>query len=201
MRERKRQSGLRTAGSIVLPVALLFCVWLTGGAVAYGWLSHADHYGADFALFAKSYYTAGGLMTLGVLLYYLRQDLPALILDVLAYVPMLVILIQAIRRAEENGWSGQTEATFGLTAAQAWRNGMMWTVIPFLLLAVLAITRFLSQDEKERRQARRDAKEQAANQPAPSLLGGMTDGSLRQPAPETETNRRNPAKKRKQKKK
>ena len=183
----QHRSGLRTAALIVLLVTLIFCVWLTGGAVAYGWINHADHYGSAFAVYGKAYYFLGGLMSLGAVLYLFRLDLPALILDVCAYVPMLVILLRAMNTAEENGWSGQTEASFGRQAAQAWRNGMMWNAIPFLLLAALTLTRFFSQDEKVRRHEKHIAKERERNRPAPSILGGETKpaANLRQEPPKT----------------
>ena len=184
---KRPHSALRTAGLIVLIVTLLFCVWLTGGAVAYGWISHADHYGSEFAAYGRFYYILGGLMSLGAALYLFRLDLPALILDVCAYVPMLVILLRAMNTAEENGWSGQTEASFGRQAAAQWRNGMMWNAVPFLLLAVLSLTRFLSQDERVRRAEERRARERELNRPAPSLLGGETpaaDSRRQNPAPD-----------------
>ncbi len=173
-RVTRPHSALRTAALLVLAVTLLFCVWLTGGAVAYGWIEHADHYGSEFAAYGKIYYAAGGLMSLGAALYLFRLDLPALILDVCAYVPMLVILLRAMNTAEENGWSGQTEASFGMQAAEKWRNGMMWNAVPFLLLAILSLTRFFSHDARVQRHERFMEKERERSRPAPSILGGET---------------------------
>ena len=132
-------SGLRTAGGIVLIVSLLFCVWLMGGAVAYNWLAH--DYGSTIRFFGKCFFFLAGVMTAGVILYFCRLDLPALILDAASYIPIRFFLLIAMQKAEENGWSGQTEASFGVQAAEKWHSGMMWTALPFLLLFVLALTR------------------------------------------------------------
>ena len=45
MRQTVRKSALRRIGNILLVLTLLLFVWLTGGAAAYGWMLHADHYG------------------------------------------------------------------------------------------------------------------------------------------------------------
>ncbi len=166
-------SGLRIAGGIVLIVSLLFCVWLMGGAVAYNWFAH--DYGKAIRFFGKCYYVLAGMMTAGVILYFCKCDLPALILDAAGYVPIRIFLLIAMQKAEKNGWSGQTEASFGLQAADKWHTGMMWTALPFLLLLVLALTRFRSQDEKVRRHAKRQLRENERNRPAPSILGGETE--------------------------
>ena len=175
-----KHRGLRILGGIVLIASLLFCVWLMGGAVAYGWISHADHYGAAFAAYGKWYYVSAGCMTAAVILYYCRQDLCAAILDVLAYVPMLVLMLTAMNRAETNDWVGQTEASFGRSAAQVWRNGMMWNALPFALLLILALTRYFSYDAAVRRREKRAEKERKLNMAAPSILG---DETARQDAP------------------
>ncbi|MBQ8922810.1 MAG: hypothetical protein IJ060_11755 [Oscillospiraceae bacterium] len=165
-------SGLRIAGGIVLIVSLLFCVWLMGGAVAYNWLAH--DYGKAIGFFGRCYFVLAGIMTAGVVLYFCRRDLLALIFDAASYLPMRLFLLIAMQKAEKNGWSGQTEASFGVQAAEKWHTGMMWTALPFLLLLVLALTRFRSQDEKVRRHAKRQLREKERNRPAPSILGGET---------------------------
>lgn len=151
-------------------MSLLFCVWLTGGAVAAGWIQHADHYGAAFAAYGKCYFAAASIMTLGVLLYFLRLDLPAAIFGCAGYLPTLILLLKAINTAEENGWAGQTEYSIARTAASVWRSGMMWDFVPLLLLLLLTLTRFFSYDASVRRAEKRAERARAENAPAPSIL-------------------------------
>ncbi len=189
-------SGLRTAGSIVLIVSLLFCLWLMGGAVAYNWAAH--DYGKAIGFFGKCYFVLAGVMTAGTVLYFCKYDLAAMILDAASYIPIRIFLLIAMQRAEENGWSGQTEATFGVQAAEKWHAGMMWTALPFLLLLVLALTRYRSQEEKVRRHAIRQMREDKRNQPAPSILGGETERpDSAKPAPIRQNTAKKPHRKKK----
>ena len=171
-RSPKRRSLLRIVGSILLVLSLLLFVWLLGGAVAGGWIMHADHYGAEFAAFGKWYFALAGAMTLAVILCFLRRDLPAAILGTAAYLPMLGILLKAISIADSYGWSGQTEQSFGRAASTVWRNGMMWNAVPLLLLLLLTLTRFFSYDAITQRRAKRNADE---NRPSPPILSDDTE--------------------------
>ena len=157
-----------------IELLLLLFVWLLGGAVAGGWIMHADHYGAEFAAFGKWYFALAGAMTLAVILCFLRRDLPAALLGTAAYLPMLGILLKAISIADSYGWSGQTEQSFGRAASTVWRNGMMWNAVPLLLLMLLTLTRFFSYDAITQRRAKRDADE---NRPLPPILSDDTESA------------------------
>lgn len=162
-----RQRRLRVLGGIALVLSLLLCTWLMNGAAAYGWILHADHYGAAFAAYGGWMLALAGGMTLAVILYFCRQDLIAAILGTLCYLPMLGILLRVMQIAETNGWSGQTEMRFGVSAASVWRNACAPNVLTLILLLVLALTRRFSQDETEKRRAKE-------SEPAPSILDGGT---------------------------
>lgn len=174
----KRRSLLRTAGSALLVLSLLLFVWLLGGAVAVGWLRHADHYGAAFAAFGKWYFALAGAMTAAVILYFCKLDLPAAMLGTAAYLPMLGILLKAIRIAEQYGWSGQTEQSFGRAASTVWRNGMMWNAAVLLLLLLLTLTRFFSYDAAAKRRAKRSGEE---NLPSPPILSDDAESAPQRP--------------------
>ena len=161
---------LRIAGGIALIVSLLLCTWLLGGSVAYGWILHSDHYGAEFAAYGKWTLGLAGGMTLAAMLYFLRRDLSAAAVGLLSYLPSLMILLRAMNAAERAGWAGQTEASFGRNAAEVWRNGGMWNAVTLVLLLLLALTRWFSYDAAAARAARRAAKQRAEDAPAPSIL-------------------------------
>ena len=169
---RRQNRALRISGTVLLWLSLIGFVWIMGGAVAYGWLQHADHYGSTFAAFAKWYYVLAGGMTAAAVLYAFRRDLIAALLGIVSYVPMLGILLRAISIAEENGWTGQTEQSFGRNAATVWRNGMMWNAVPLLLLLLLTLTRFFSYEAAAQRKAKREA---AESRPAPSVFDDPAD--------------------------
>lgn len=180
---RPPHKGLRITGTVLLILSLLMFVWVMGGAVAYGWILHADHYGAAFAAYGKCYFAAAGGMTLAVILCLCKKDLPAIVLGILSYVPMLMLMLKAIGIAEEYGWSGQTEQSFGRNASMVWRNGMMWNAVPLILLLVLCLTRWLSYDASARRAQKRAEKEAAENAAAPSILADTAETAVQSPTP------------------
>ena len=165
--ERKKHHLLRTAGGIALVLSLLICTWLTGGAVAWGWIDYADHYGTAFrtAGIAVLFLNCG--MTAAVILRRLRCDLPAAVLGTVCGLLHAGIMVWAVWAAELRGWSGQTEASFGRSAASVWRQGLSGNLLTLLLLLVLTLTRYFSADAAAARAERREAK----NAPAPSVLG------------------------------
>ena len=154
-------------GDAALTVTLIFCTWLVTGAVAYGWLSHADHYGSAFRAYGVLMFGFCGLLTVGVMLYLLRYELPAAVFGGIALAGMLVLMLLAMSAAERNGWSGQTEGSFGRQASVVWRNGILPNLIPVGLLLTLSLTRFFSSDAAAERRKKREKEE---NAPAPSIL-------------------------------
>ena len=139
MHQKKKPHPVRILLHIALVISLLFCTWLMPGAVAYGWLTHAGHYGNEFVVYGQWVFILSVFMTAAVGLYFFRKRLAAAVVAVLSYLPSLWILLRAMNRAEQAGWSGQTEASFGLRAAEVWRNGMMWQFLTLFLLVVLCI--------------------------------------------------------------
>lgn len=159
---------LRISGNIALVLSLLLLTWLLGGAVAYGWITHADHYGAVFRAYGGWYFAGAGGMTLAAVLYFCRRDLAAAICGAVSYLPVLTVLLRAMNAAEQAGWTGQTEQSFGRSAAAVWRNGMMPCAVTLALLLLLTLTRWFSYDAAVQRRAKRAA---ADAEPAPSILG------------------------------
>ncbi|HBI84747.1 MAG TPA: hypothetical protein DDX71_00450 [Ruminococcus sp.] len=159
---------LRIIGNIAMVLSLLLLTWLMGGAVAYGWMAHADHYGAVFRTYSIWYFAGAGGMTFAALLYFCRKDLAAAICGAVSYLPVLTVLLRAMNAAETAGWSGQTEQSFGRNAAAVWRNGMMPCAVTLALLLLLTLTRWFSYDAAVQRRAKREA---ADAEPAPSILG------------------------------
>lgn len=146
-----------------------------GGAVAYGWLIHAGHYGAPFSALAKWYFACAGGMTIAVILYLCRRDLAAAILGTASWIPMLTVLLKAMHLAEINSWSGQTERSFARNASEVWRNGMMWNAVPLMLLLLLTLTRYFSYDAAVGRKKRRQKREARRYAPAQSILEDSDD--------------------------
>ena len=171
----EKYRGLRIAGFLLLVLSLCWC-WVTGAAVAYGWIAHADHYGAAFRGYGITVFIGLGLLTLGTVLCALRRDLAAAVCGAAGALPVFTVLLCAMRKAEENSWSGQTAQSFGRQASEVWRNGLAPVLLPLLLLLILALTRFFSDSARTARAQKRDARE---NRPAPSILGGSTDAPLR----------------------
>jgi hypothetical protein len=161
-------SALRITGGVLLAVSLIFCTWIVTGAVAYGWISHADHYGGAFRVYGILILVCCALLTAGAVLYFCRLNLLPAILGGAALLGMLCILLPAMSAAEQNGWSGQTAESFGRQASVVWRNGILRNLIPAGLLLLLSLTRFFSYDAAVRRRKRREKQE---NTPAPSILG------------------------------
>lgn len=165
---------LRTIGNVLLVIALIVFPLFLSSLVAAGWLINAESYGAPFHAYGIWMLILEGVMLAAVVLYFCKCDIAAVIAGILSYLPMLWITLNAVSIAEENGWSGQTAASFGRNAFTVWRDGLVGNAVPFALLLILAISRFLSYDAVVRRQQRKDAKEAERNQKAPSILGGET---------------------------
>lgn len=155
--------GLRLTGSLLLLCTLLLFVWLTGGAVAAGWMLHADHYGTVFRGLATGYFICAVLMTAAVILHFCKADRIAAVLGAVSYLPMPLILRHAVNIAEQSGWVQNIDPKFYASAADAFRSGMRWTWIPALLLLILSLTRAFSAEAKQRRAAE-------SERPAPSIL-------------------------------
>lgn len=172
----KQRHLLRTAGNILLVLSLLFCTWLTGGATAWGWIAHADHYGAAFRTAGIAVFALNCGMTAAVLLCLLRHDLSAAVLGTVSGTALLVIMLLTVSAAERYGWSGQTEAGFSRQASAVWRRGLGGNLLTLTLLLLLSLTRFFSAGAAAERAARRNARAERENEPAPSLLGGSTRG-------------------------
>lgn len=140
VRHMARKLPLRTSGNVLLVLTLLLFVWLTGGAAAYGWMLHADHYGQEFAFYGACYYLCACCMTAAVILYFCRRNRIAALLGLLGWLPVPALLLITVRKAAQYGWSGQTAQSFGRTAAAVWRSALLGTAIPAALLLLLALT-------------------------------------------------------------
>ena len=140
VRHMARKIPLRITGNVLLVLTLLLFVWLTGGAAAYGWILHADHYGREFAFYGACYYLCAGCMTVAVILYFCRRNRMAALLGLISWLPVPVLLLITVRKAALYGWSGQTAQSFGRTAAAVWRGAMLGTAVPAALLLLLALT-------------------------------------------------------------
>ena len=184
----EKHRNLRIIGNILLVLSLGVC-WVTGGAVAYGWIAHADHYGAAFRGYGIGALIGLGLLTLGTVLCFCRLRLSAAIVGTAGFLPAMGILLRAMRLAEENSWSGQTAQSFGRQASAVWRNGMAPMLFPYLLLMLLALSAYFSYAE---RSARAEKRRQRDEQPAPSILGGEDDAKNRREAAGSPSNRQKP---------
>ena len=175
---QKKSRLLRTAGGLALVLSLLFCTWLTGGAVAWGWITHAAQYGTAFRTAGTAVFVLNCGMTAAVMLWLLRRDLAAAVLGTVCALALGGIVLFAVSAAEANGWSGQTEASFGRQAAAVWRRGLSGNFLTLLLLLLLTLTRFFSAEDAALRAERRRIREAEKNVPAPSVLGDRKhDGS------------------------
>ncbi len=165
---------LRIAGNILLVITLIIFPLFLSSLVAAGWLINAGSYGAPFLAYGVWLLIFEGTLLISVILYFCKLDMAAILGAVISYLPMLWITMKAVAIAEENGWVGQTEESFGRNAFAVWRDGLIGNAIPVALLLLLAVTRYLSYDAVVRRQQKKDRKKAEENRKAPSILGGET---------------------------
>ena len=161
------QKGLRIIGNILLYLPLLWFGMQTV-LIAYGWIVHANSYGAVFATYGWLLVAAMVGMTAATVCYTCKKDLAAVIAGSVSGLLLLIVGTMAIGAAKRAGWSGQTEATFGKMAYRVWRDGLFGNLWTFLLLMGLSLTRYCSYDARTARAKRRREQETA---PAPSILG------------------------------
>lgn len=165
---------LRIVGNILLVATLIVFPLFLSSLVAAGWLINAESYGAPFFAYGVWLLIFEGVLLIAVILYFCKLDMAAIIGAVISYLPMLWITMKTVAIAEENGWVGQTEESFGRNAFTVWRDGLIGNAIPVALLLLLAVTRYLSYEAVVKRQQRKDRKKAEENRKAPSILGGET---------------------------
>ncbi len=171
---KKLWDALRITGNILLIATLIIFPLFLSSLVAAGWLINAESYGAPFFAYGVWLLIFEGVLLIAVILYFCKLDMAAIIGAVVSYLPMLWITMKAVAIAEENGWVGQTEDSFGRNAFTVWRDGLIGNVIPVVLLLLLAVTRYLSYDAVVKRQQKKERKKAEENRKAPSILGGET---------------------------
>ena len=88
--------------------------------------------------------------------------------DTAGFAAAMTVLAKMMKYADESGWSDRYTMQ---PASDIYRNRILPTLIPFILLIAAAVLQYFSYDETLKRKIRREEKEKQKNLPAPKILG------------------------------
>lgn len=133
-----------------------------------GWISTYSRYGSEFTVIGTVMVISSGLMSAAVVLCLLKKNISAVVTETAGFAAAMTIMIKMMNIADERGWSDMYTMQ---PASDMYRNRILPTVIPFVLLIAAAVLQYFSYDEKVKRRLKREEKEKKENMPAPKILG------------------------------
>lgn len=133
-----------------------------------GWISTYGRYGSEFTVMGTVMVISSALMTAAVVLCLLKFNISAVVTETIGFAAAMTIMIKMMNIADESGWSDMYSMQ---PASDMYRNRILPTLIPFILLIAAAVLQYFSYDEKVKRRLKREEKEKRENMPAPKILG------------------------------
>ena len=133
-----------------------------------GWISTYGGYGSKFIVSGVVMIISSVLMTASVVLCMMKFNLAAVIANTAGFAAAMTVLAKMMKYADESGWSDRYTMQ---PASDIYRNRILPTLIPFILLIAAAVLQYFSYDETLKRKIRREEKEKQKNLPAPKILG------------------------------
>ena len=133
-----------------------------------GWISTYSRYGSEFTVMGTVMVISSGLMSAAVVLCLLKRNISAVVTETAGFAAAMTIMVKMMNIADERGWSDMYTMQ---PASDMYRNRILPTVIPFVLLIAAAVLQYFSYDEKVKRRLKHEEKEKKENIPAPKILG------------------------------
>lgn len=170
MKSGKNYKSLKIVLWVALIATTLIYPLFMDILTALGWTVNSHSYGHRFNTYAALLAVGGLLVAAGTVLCLFQKDIAAVICALAGGVATTVSGALGISVAAASGWASPTEANFGKMAATLWSKRIYPTWVPVLLICALAAIHFFSYDEKVARTARRKAKIDHENRPAPKIV-------------------------------
>lgn len=132
-----------------------------------GWISTYTKYGAEFTAMGIVLLISSALMTVALILCLLKFNISAVLLQCVGFTAAMVALVKMMNYADEGGWIHHSTMQ---PASDIFRNHIMPTLIPFVLLVAVASLQYFAYDQKVKRRLKREEKEKKKNLTAPKIL-------------------------------
>lgn len=133
-----------------------------------GWIFTYGTYGSEFTVMGTVMVISSGLMTVAVVLCMIKRNISAVVTETIGFAAAMTVMVKMMNIADERGWSDMFTMQ---PVSDMYRNRILPTVIPFVLLIAAAVLQYFSYDEKVKRRLKREQKEKRENMPAPKILG------------------------------
>lgn len=133
-----------------------------------GWISAYGKYGSEFTVMGTVMIVSSLLMTAAAVFCLLKFNIPAVVTETAGFAAAMTVMVKMMNIADERGWSDMYTMQ---PVSDMYRNRILPTVIPFVLLIITAVLQYFSYDEKVKRRQKREEKEKRENMPAPKILG------------------------------
>lgn len=133
-----------------------------------GWISTYGKYGSEFTVMGTFMIISSALMTAAVVLCMIKLNVSAVLAETAGFAAAMTVMVKMMNCADERGWSDMYTMQ---PVSDIYRNRILPTIVPFLLLIAAAVLQYFSYDEKVKRQLKREEKEKKENMPAPKILG------------------------------
>lgn len=133
-----------------------------------GWISAYGEYDSKFIVLGTFMIISSVLMTASVILCMMKLNIIAVLTDTVGFAAAMTVLSKMMKFADESGWSDRFTMQ---PASDIYRNRILPTLIPFILLIAAAVIQYFSYDETIKRKNRREEKEKQKNLPSPKIIG------------------------------
>ncbi len=132
-----------------------------------GWISTYTRYSNEIRTMGIIILISSALMTLALIFCLLKFNLFAIFTECLGFTVTMTVLTKMMNYADNNGWSNQITMQ---PASDLYRNRILPTIIPFVLLITIALLQYFSYEEKVKRKIKREEKEKKENMTAPKII-------------------------------
>ncbi|MBQ7047141.1 MAG: hypothetical protein IJN85_05320 [Oscillospiraceae bacterium] len=163
-RKRRRITLFFKILLIILTVVFVLCFDLLSGI---GWISTYGGYDSTYSAMGVLMIVSVGIMTVSAVLCMLKFNVTAVIGEIIGFGMAMLALIKMMNFADAQGWSDPASMQ---PASDIFRNRVLPTVAPFVVLIVTAALQHFSYDARVKRRKKREEKEKLENMPAPKIV-------------------------------
>lgn len=149
---------------ICLTVVFVLCFDLLSGI---GWISTYGEKSSDYLTMGVVMLVSVGLMTVSTVLCMLKFNITAVITEIIGFSLSMFSLIKMMGYADELGWSNEITMQ---PASDIFRNRVLPTIAPFILLIAVTALQYFSYEAQTKRRIKREEKEKLENMPAPKII-------------------------------
>lgn len=149
---------------IAATAVFVLCFDLLSGI---GWISTYGSYDSAYTAMGVVMLVSVGLMTASAVLCMLKFNITAVVTEIIGFSLAMFSLVKMMGYADELGWSSELTMQ---PASDIFRNRVLPTIAPFVLLLATAVLQYFSYDARVKRRIKKEEKERRENMPAPKII-------------------------------